>query len=183
MGYLGKSVLGNDRALEWLRELSPSNVKARIKAALCNYIRWNEKDRKASSQYLIDHLASVAIQTDLEAGKFPGEECGPVEEALAAAELVCCWNRKTDAALGEEKEAIEKLLLTLRRKHVPEQLRGLSIAVVEKALFSERYQRMRKFYLNEFPDVSGSDDPMAAIRILLCRLESPTRNSRQAISS
>lgn len=198
MGYFGKNILENDQALDWLGELTARNVRGRIRKAFVRFIAWEPRDETVYSQddielrigYAIAHdrkflpghrkvsgaeaesmvqAAAAEYRSYLESGRYLDERYGPAEEALAAAELVRQWITP-DGSVSECEETAA-ILESLRRKQPESDLVDLATRAVDKALSSERYQRMRKFYLEAFPNMSGGDDSMAAVKELREDLE------------
>ncbi|MDN5924873.1 MAG: DUF4259 domain-containing protein [Xanthomonadales bacterium] len=104
-------------------------------------------------------------------GRYLDEQYGPMEVAIAAAEMVAMWGGQATGEVTPYSQAAWNLVDTLKRKPVPVELVQLAIASIEKVLVNERYRRMRAFYLEAFPDMSGGDDAMAAVQDLFARLK------------
>ena len=196
MAYFGIQILENDKALDWIDALPTRSPAKRVERALSDYIDWKRGNEAPLSQSDIDRLVDYAIQHDrkyplshwknsnrqieewiqddarkyreeLEAGKYLDEEYGPAEEALAAAYLVRAWGFAQERGEISTIEECESHLRTLSKKPLRSDLLNLAISAVEKALASEHYRRMRKFYLEAFPAVSGDDDQMRTVNELL----------------
>ena len=119
---------------------------------------WLEAARKEEEEYY-------------QSGAYRFDSVPPVEEALAAAELASCWNGHPPAGLTER--AAKKIAMLSDRApqdRVPGALVVRARQVVERALASKEYKKMRAFYLNASPEISGGDDKMAYRRDLKKRL-------------
>lgn len=195
MGYFGCDILENDKAMDWLDETPVRSAPKRIEATIRKYLAWTRRDERRFSQKDIDEMVEREISHDrkyppaewkttgipieelvqeeakkfrhhLESGRYLDEEYGPAEEALAAAYLVKEWGGARDRKEVSTLEDCERLVLALSKKPLPLELLDLAIAAVEKALACERYQRMRGFYLQSFPEITGNDDQMMAVKDL-----------------
>jgi len=195
MGYLGSGSFDNDAAADWLRSLTSRKALRQIEEVLRTAIDFspdqiapwsNEKIegfilrglapykngilRPPGGRSLADFLAEKE-RTEREyfsTGRYLDEQYGPAEAAIGAAELVAVWGGQPGADLPGN--AIS-LVNTLKTKPAPSSLVQLARESMTKVLSNGRYQRMRRFYLNAFPDMSGGDDNMGAVKDLLARLK------------
>lgn len=108
-----------------------------------------------------------ALREHFVSGRYLDEEYGPVEEFLAAAELlaIACGYPSSDAT-----EAVREAASAIARKDVPKAIWDEVIRGLEHVLSNEAYRRMRQFYLDAFPETSGGSDDMQAVRNLLTRV-------------
>lgn len=193
--------------MDWLDATSSRSSSRRIEASMKSYLSWSDADGRRFSQDDIEEMVERAIRHDrkyplphwkqinkpaeelvqesalryrehLESGRYLDEEYGPAEEALAAAYLVKEWGCALDKKEVSTLEDCERLVLALSKKPLPVEFLDLAIAAVEKALACERYQRMRRFYLQSFPEITGNDDQMMAVNDLHASLRGLMRSFR-----
>lgn len=198
MGYFGSNSFDNDDAADWLRQVTPRNAVTRIRKALKSarnfspgdvprhsreqledviasslaWCRANPPEHwKTSGRTLENHLEEESRILDLRyrKGQYLDEQYGPIEAAIAAAELVAVWAGKPNSTVNYPSEAM-RVVNVLATKPVPGDLLVEARQTVEIILANDRFQRMRSFYLSAFPDLSGGDDQMIAIRDLAKRL-------------
>lgn len=116
-------------------------------------------------------------------GRYLDEQYGPVEVAIAAAEVVAMWGGQPNGADTPYDRIAAELVEQLKRKAVATDLVQLARECVKKILSNARYERMRKFYLDAFPGVSRGDDSMGSVRDLLERLNRIEIKSAKSIGS
>jgi len=105
-------------------------------------------------------------------GQYLDREYGPVEAALAAAELIASLSGNPGNGLPDEVDS----MLQSNAMLIPSTALIKRAAVVVKEILSnDRYRRMRAAFLNAFPEASGGDDEMRSIESLLKRLQSAER--------
>lgn len=207
MGYFGHSGFDNDDALDWLGGIG-GGVTGAISRALNDYLRYArsppapEHLSKAEIAEIIEavvrfnkenppgwwrrsgkpkaqHLEEIEqeLREKYSSGRYLNEEYGPVEIALAAAEL-------TATLAGQPPADLSPTAAELVRRYSAERIQASLLKkaanVVEQVLRNRRYARMRKFYLEAFPDVSGGADSMRAVKDLLNRLRAASALSEGA---
>ena len=197
MGYFGHTGFDNDDALDWLSQLGDRVTIDALKRALTAYKRYRPKDQRRFTQREIEENIRLAlisdledppkwwtksgkpliqllqqtereVRDDLESGRYLDRQYGPVEQALAAAELVSCWGGKPPAKVHP---AVKKLLRQLPSLAIPKPLLDEAIDVVDAVSKNLRYGKMRKFYLPASPELSGGPDSMSGVRDTLARLQ------------
>jgi hypothetical protein len=195
MGYFGHTGLDNDDALDWIGELGDGVTAAGLRKAFRAYKRFRPRTQKRftpnqieenirlalisdledpprwwskSGKPLIELLQQTEreVRDDLESGRYLERQYGPVEQALAAAEVVASWGGRPPAKVHP---AAKKMLRKLPSGPVPIALLD-AIDVVSAVSKNPRYQKMREFYLNAFLEVSGGSDSMAGVKDIIERL-------------
>ena len=98
-------------------------------------------------------------------GAYLDDDYGPVETALAAAELVAAAAGVPSATMPCEAATLAKQAARMNRRTIDR-----AAKVVELILSNEKYRRMRAKFLGAFPTFSGGDDAMAGVKDLHERL-------------
>ena len=98
-------------------------------------------------------------------GAYLDDDYGPVEPALAAAELVAAVAGVPPATVPREAEMLARKTTRISRRTLDR-----AAKVVEHILSNEKYRRMRAKFLGAFPAFSGGDDAMAGVKDLYERL-------------
>ena len=198
MGYFGQSAFENDEAVDWMQSIKGRRcTKQALLRPLKRYlafkpgadkrpltqdqieslIQWGIQALrseppagwKGSGRSIEQHLAEVE-RTEREhylSGRYVDEQYGPVEPALAAAEIIAVLSEHPPASIS----SLAAELITGCAVRPDGDVIELALRCVREILANERYKRMRAFYLQAFPDVSGGDDGMRAVKDLLKRLQ------------
>jgi len=199
MGYFGGGSFENDDALDWLGEVTPRNAVTRIRKALTDAVRYSPSSvRKWTKQQIAlfvesdlepyqsgalsppeDWNGSVAefvnklrreSQDYVESERYIDEQYGPMELAIAAAEIVAIWGGREAGIESAYAQPAVEVCKSLRAKKVPVPLLELARDAIRKVLANKRYRRMRSFYLEAFPRISGGDDNLLPVKDLQARL-------------
>jgi hypothetical protein len=197
MGYFGRTGFDNDDALDWIGGLGANVMPNSLKRAFAAYKRYRPTDQKRFTQAQIEENIRLAlisdledppewwsksgkslmellqqtekeVRGDLESGRYLERRYGPVEQALAAAELVAAWGGNPPETIHP---AVKKVLKNLPATPVPKALINEAIEVVSAISKNSRYKRMREFYLDAFPEVTGGSDSMIGVKDILKRLQ------------
>jgi hypothetical protein len=193
MGYFGTGSFENDPALDWLPGLTPKNLSLRLRKTLLSAQRFKPENVKPYSRDEIEDLVGKLVSyyrtnplpaweqdadsqiKSIEAetrehfvsGRYLDEEYGPLEEAIAASEVIAIW-----AGVGKlgapYSDLVEKVLSSLSRKRPPAELAELAVQVLGSILANKRYARMREFFLSSSGLV---DSDMKAVRDLRQRIK------------
>jgi hypothetical protein len=115
------------------------------------------------------------LRDEYYSGRYLDKEYGPIEPAIAAAELVAGWGGCPGTKYPREAR---QLLVRVAPARPPLVLVESAIDVMLQIIKDNRYRRMRTFYLDSFQDVTGGDDKMAALKDLIARLKCVARNLR-----
>jgi hypothetical protein len=103
-------------------------------------------------------------------GRYLDEEYGPVEEALAAAEIVALWGGCELRPMEDDDETVIHILGFLKTKPCDKETLQMSIGAVQAILDNKSYYNMRKWWLD--PDDEFDFDHMREVKLSLERLKS-----------
>ncbi|MCB1584462.1 MAG: hypothetical protein R3E90_14835 [Marinicella sp.] len=110
------------------------------------------------------------LKDEYYSGRYLDEEYGPVEEALAAGEVVALWGGCEPRPMEDDDETVRYILDFLGKKPLDKDILKLAIEAVQVVLNNKSYHNMRKWWLD--PDNEYDFDHMREVNLLMERLKS-----------